>query len=126
MVFSPSEKKIILLMILNGEDWHHLAVAKLPSLLWEVTSKIRFTQKLAKNKNYLKVRDHRLNANIASHLGHSIWNLRFNVSKEIPVIFHNGSNYDHNFMIKELTNKFEGLSDCLRKILESTKLFLFC
>ena len=46
-------------MILNGEDWHHLAVAKLPSLLWEVTSKIRFTQKLAKNKNYLKVRDHR-------------------------------------------------------------------
>lgn len=45
-------------MILNGEDWHHLAVAKLPSLLWEVTSKIRFTQKLAKNKNYCEVKNH--------------------------------------------------------------------
>ena len=27
---------------------------------------------------------------------------------EIPAVFHNGSNYDHHFIIKELANEFEG------------------
>ena len=26
---------------------------------------------------------------------------------EIPVVFHNGSNYDYHFIIKELVNEFE-------------------
>ena len=26
---------------------------------------------------------------------------------EVPVAFHNGSNYDYHFIIKELTNEFE-------------------
>ena len=30
---------------------------------------------------------------------HSICNLKFNVSNEIPAVFHNGSNYDYNFII---------------------------
>ena len=32
--------------------------------------------------------------------------LRFNVLSEIPVVFHNGSNYDH-FIIKELANNLK-------------------
>ena len=27
---------------------------------------------------------------------------------EIPVFFHNGSNYDYHFIIKELVKEFEG------------------
>ena len=37
---------------------------------------------------------------------HSICNLRFNVSNEIPVIFLSGSNYDYHFIIKELVHEF--------------------
>ena len=32
---------------------------------------------------------------------------------EIPVVFHNGSDYDYHFTVKELANEFEGQSDCL-------------
>ena len=44
---------------------------------------------------------------------HSICNLRFNLSNEIPVVFHNGLNYDYHFFIKELENEFEGQLECL-------------
>ena len=33
---------------------------------------------------------------------HSICNLEFNVHNEISVVFHDGSNYDYHFFIKEL------------------------
>ena len=32
---------------------------------------------------------------------HSICNLKFDVPNEIPVFFHNGSNYDYHFTIKD-------------------------
>ena len=32
---------------------------------------------------------------------------------ETPVLFHNGSNYDYHFIVKELTNKFEKQFECL-------------
>ena len=35
-------------------------------------------------------------------LKHSICNLRYSVLKEIPIVFHNGSNYDYHFLIEEL------------------------
>ena len=44
---------------------------------------------------------------------HSICYLRCNVPNEIPVVFHNGSNYDCHFIIKELANKFEEKFECL-------------
>ena len=31
---------------------------------------------------------------------------------EIPAVFHNGSNYDFLFIIKELASKFEGKFEC--------------
>ena len=31
---------------------------------------------------------------------HSICNLKYSVSKEILIVFHNGSNYDFHFIIK--------------------------
>ena len=42
---------------------------------------------------------------------------------EIPVVFHNGSNYDYHFIIKELANKFDGQFECLRENRKIQKLF---
>ena len=54
---------------------------------------------------------------------HSICNLEFNVPNKTHVVFHNSSNYDHHFVIKELANKFEGKFDCLRENKEKCKTF---
>ena len=44
---------------------------------------------------------------------------------EIPAVFHNGSNYDYHFIIKELANDFEGELECLGENTEKYKIFLF-
>ena len=44
---------------------------------------------------------------------------------EIPVIFHNGSNYDYHFIIKELPNEFDGQFECLGENTEKYKTFFF-
>ena len=64
--------------------------------------------KNAKGKNYQKVRDHYHSARKYRGAAHSVCNLKFNVPNEIPVVFHNGSNYDNHFIIKELAEEFEG------------------
>ena len=38
-----------------------------------------------------------------------------NACNEIPVVFHNGSNYDYHLVIKVLANKIEGKFECLGK-----------
>ena len=66
----------------------------------------RNCEKLSKSINNRKVWD------LCHHTGkyrdanHSIYNLKFNMPNEIPVVFHNGSNYDYHFIIKELANGF--------------------
>ena len=46
---------------------------------------------------------------------------------EIPVVSHNGSNYDYPFIIEELAKKFEGKFERLGKNTENYKLQnLFC
>ena len=58
-------------------------------------------------KNYKKVRDH------DHYTGkHSICNLQYKIPKEIPVVFHNGSNYDYHFIINELAKGVDGM-ECL-------------
>ena len=37
---------------------------------------------------------------------------------EITAVFHNGSNYDYNFIVKELANEFERQFECIE---ENTK-----
>ena len=41
-------------------------------------------------------------------LTHSICNLRYKRPVEVPVVFHNDSNYDYHFIIKELIEESEG------------------
>ena len=56
---------------------------------------------------------------------HNIFNLKINVPNEIPAVFHNGSNYEYHFIIKELANDFEGELECLGENTENYKNFLF-
>ena len=42
---------------------------------------------------------------------------------EIPIIFHNGSNYDYHFIIKELTSEFDGQFECLQENTEKYTTF---
>ena len=51
---------------------------------------------------------------------HSICSLKFNVPNEIFVVFHNGSNYDCNFIIKEFVERFECHGDNAEKYKNSS------
>ena len=46
----------------------------------------------------IEIRDHCHFTGKRRGAAHSICNLRFNVSNEIPVVFHNGPNYDYHFI----------------------------
>ena len=45
----------------------------------------------------------------------SICNLKNNTPRKIPIAFHNGSNYDYHFIIKELAEEFKKQFTCLRE-----------
>ena len=74
-------------------------------------------------KDYRKVRDHCHYSRRYRDTAHSICNLKFNVPNEIPVVFHNGSNFDYHFIIKEWANEFEGQLSVLGKTKEKYKTF---
>ena len=84
----------------------------------------RIFEKLSKSINYQNVRGYCHYTDKYRGVGHSIYNLKFNVHNEIPVVFYNGSNYDFIFIIKELANKFEGQFECLLENTEKCKTFL--
>ena len=49
---------------------------------------------------------------------HSECNLKYSVQKIIPVLSHNGSNYDYHFIIRELAKEFKGNIECLGENME--------
>ena len=63
-------------------------------------------------KLYHKVRDHCYYTAKFRGAAHSICNLKYKVSKEILVVIHNGSTYDHHFIIKPSTEEFQGNFKC--------------
>ena len=40
-------------------------------------------------------------------LRHSTYNLKYSARKKISIVFHNRSNYDYYFIIKQLTEEFK-------------------
>ena len=68
--------------------------------------KEKFENKYLKNKNYCKVRDHCHYTREYRGAVHSICDFKYSVTKNIPRVFHNGSNYDYQFIIKELAEEF--------------------
>ena len=65
------------------------------------------------DKKYHKVKDHCNYTGKYRGAANDICNLRYKTSKEIPVVFHNGSTYDYHFIIKNLAEEFEGGFECL-------------
>ena len=59
-------------------------------------------------KKYNEVKDHCHSTGKYRSAVHDICNLRYKTSKEIPLVFHNGSTYDYHFIIKNLAAEFEG------------------
>ena len=57
-------------------------------------------------KLYHKVRDHCHYTEKFRGAAHNICNLKYKTPKEIPIVFHNGSIYDYNFIIKQLAKQF--------------------
>ena len=63
-------------------------------------------------KLYHKVRDHCYYTAKFRGAAHSICNLKYEVSKEILVVIHNGSTYDRHFIIKPSTEVFQDNFKC--------------
>ena len=64
--------------------------------------KEKFENKYFKDKKYCKVRDRCHYTGEYRGAAHSICSLKYIVPKKASVVFHNGSNYDYHFIIKEL------------------------
>ena len=67
------------------------------------------------DKKYHKVKDLCHYTGKYRGAAHDICNLRYKISKEIPVVFQNGSTYDYHFIIKNLAEKFECLGENTEK-----------
>ena len=74
-----------------------------------------------KDKNNRKVRDHCHCTGKYRDAAHSICSLKYGVPKEIPLVFHNGSNYDYHLIIKHLAEELKKQFICLGK---STEIYI--
>ena len=84
-----------------------------------------FKEKYTKDKKYCKVWNHCCYTGEYRGAPHSICNLTFSVPNEMSKVFHNGSDCDYHFIIKELAKKIEGQFTSLGKIPKNTRPFLF-
>ena len=70
--------------------------------------KKKIVHKYINDKQYSKVGDHCHYPGKYIGAAHNICNLKYSITKEIHVVFHNGPNYDYHFIIEKLVNEFEG------------------
>ena len=73
-------------------------------------------------KIYRKVRDHDHYTGKFRGAAHSICNLRYRTQREIPVVLHNGSNYDNHFIINALAKEFK--SNNIKCLGENTEKYI--
>ena len=66
--------------------------------------KKKIVNKYLNSKKHQKVTDHCYYTGYYRGAAHSICNLKYHVPKKMPILFHNVSNYDYHFIIKELAN----------------------
>ena len=65
----------------------------------------KLDNKYLKDKKYCKIRGNCTGTHRGA--GHSICNLKYSFPEKISMAFHNGSNYDYHFIIKELADEFK-------------------
>ena len=94
------EKKKMIRLTIKEEKYHN-------------KQKICYICKNELDKKNYKVRDHCHYTGKYRGAAHNIFNLRYKIPKEIPIVFHNCSSYDYHFIIKELVKEFEGNFECL-------------
>ena len=58
-------------------------------------------------KNIIKLRTIFVRPGKYKGAAHSICNFKYSVPKEIPIVFHNRSNYDDHFIMQKLAETFE-------------------
>ena len=68
--------------------------------------KEKFEDRYLKDKKYRKVGDHCHYRGEYSGAAHSICNLKYSVPKTSRIVFHDRSNFDYHFIIKELAEEF--------------------
>ena len=66
-----------------------------------------------KKKNHIKVRDHDHCTGKYRGEAHLICNLRQSTQIDIPVFFHNGTNYDFDLIINKLAKEFRSEMRCI-------------
>ena len=66
-----------------------------------------------KDKKIHKVRNHCYGTGEYRGAVHSICNLKYSIPKKISIVFHNGSNFDYHFIIKESAEEFKKQFTCL-------------
>ena len=64
------------------------------------------------NEKHHKVRDNCHYTGKCRGAAHNICNLRYRISKELPIVIHNGSTYDYHLIMKELAEEFERSFEC--------------
>ena len=74
-------------------------------------------------KNLMKVMDHDHYTGTFRGAAHSICNLRYKTQEDIPVVIHNGSNYDFHLIITELAKEFRSEIQCIPEDKEKYKTF---
>ena len=67
----------------------------------------KIENKYLKEKKYCKVRDPCHYTKEYKGAAHTICNLKYNVPKIVPIVFHNRSNYNYHFIIKGLAEEFK-------------------
>ena len=77
-----------------------------------------------KEKKYRKVRDHCHYTGEYRRAAHSICNLKYGVPKKILIVFHNESNCNCHFIIKELAVEFKKQFSCVGKNTEKYITFI--
>ena len=73
----------------------------------------KYCQVFGKKKNHMNVRDHHHYTGKYRGAAHLICNLRYSTQIDIPVFFHNGTNYDFNLIINELAKEFRSEMRCI-------------
>ena len=66
-----------------------------------------------KIKKHRQLRDHCHYTEECRGAAHSMSNLNIVYLKKIPIMFHNGCNYNYHFIIKELAEEFKKQFTCL-------------